>query len=184
MSDSSCLGLLEFNSIASGIVATDALLKQAAVRVLVAKTVCPGKYIVLFTGEVEEVRSSLVRGKEAGGGAVIDELFLPNAHPTLIPAVEAVTEVKTVEALGVIETFSVASALVAADIAVKKAEVFLIEVRLAMGIGGKSFVTLTGEVADVRDAVNAGSALVKERGLLVRDVVIPQAHPDLARWLM
>jgi len=53
-----CIGLLEFNSIAAGIEATDALLKQAAVRIMVAKTVCPGKYIILFSGDEASVEES------------------------------------------------------------------------------------------------------------------------------
>jgi microcompartment protein CcmL/EutN len=86
---------------------------------------------------------------------------------------------KAVRSLGVIETFSVASAIIAGDGAAKAAKVDLIELRLAQGLAGKSFVTMTGDVSDVTAGVRAGVALIKDGGMLVKDVVIPRPHDDL-----
>jgi len=55
----------------------------------------------------------------------------------------------------------------------------LIEVRLAMALGGKAFFTCTGEVAAVTAAVDAGAKVVSERGLLVNKVVIAQPRQEL-----
>ncbi|MBU0753993.1 MAG: BMC domain-containing protein, partial [Planctomycetes bacterium] len=71
-----------------------------------------------------------------------------------------------------------------ADIAAKTAQVELIEIRLAMGIGGKSFVTFTGEVSDVHAAVTAGARDPEARGLLASKIVIPKPHPDMLSILL
>ena len=88
------------------------------------------------------------------------------------------------DALGVIESFSVTSLIEAADAAAKAADVQLIEIRLAMALGGKAFVTLTGKVSAVQAAIDAGSSLVSEKGLLVHKVVIPRPHENLLNELI
>jgi len=178
------IGLIELNSIAIGIETGDAMLKAAFVKLLRAATICPGKYIVLVYGDVDAVRASVKSGRDCGGENVIDHLIIPNIDPAVIPAIAAVTEVDAVDAVGVIETFSAASSIVAADLAAKAADVQLIEVRLANGIGGKSFVVLTGQVAAVQASVAAGAAHPREQGLLVKSVVIPSPHQDLKEALL
>ncbi|RLD16875.1 propanediol utilization protein, partial [candidate division KSB1 bacterium] len=84
-----------------------------------------------------------------------------------------------IRALGVIEGFSVASVIEAADAAVKAANVQLINVHLAMAIGGKGFVVLTGEVGAVESAVEAGAAVIEKKGLLVEKVVIPSPRKEI-----
>ena len=88
-------------------------------------------------------------------------------------------EVKKLEALGVIEAFSVTSLIEAADAAVKAADIQLVEIRLAMALGGKAFATLSGSVSAVQAAVEAGAGVVAEKGLLVNRVVIPRPHQSL-----
>ncbi|HPQ17303.1 MAG TPA: BMC domain-containing protein, partial [Bryobacteraceae bacterium] len=100
------------------------------------------------------------------------------------PAISGTTKVEALEALGAIESFSVASLIEGADAAVKAANVKLIEIRLAMALGGKAFVTLTGSVAAVEAAVAAGAAVVAEKGLLVNKVVIPSPRPELLNEML
>ncbi|HET6204370.1 MAG TPA: BMC domain-containing protein [Planctomycetota bacterium] len=178
-----CIGILEHRSIARGIEVADAILKEASVEMLFSEPVHPGKYVSLFTGDVEDVRSALRRGAEAAAEDLLDETLIPDLHPGVIPAVGAGAAGGPLDALGVIETFTVASALLAADRAAKRSTVRLLRLRLANGLGGKCVVTLTGEVSDVRAAVEAGARAAEERRLLVREVVIPRPHADLARYL-
>ena len=84
-------------------------------------------------------------------------------------------------ALGIFESFNVATLILGADAAAKAANVQLLEVRLAMAMGGKAFCTLTGDIASVQAAVKAGSQLIADEGLLVNAVVIPRPHPDVYR---
>ena len=179
------LACIELSSIARGYRMCDEMAKRAEVRVLQAITICPGKFIVVIGGEVEPVQQSYAKGLEIGGPAVVDQLVLPNAHPQLIPAIEATAVVEEIKAVGVVETLAVASTILGADAACKRAAVRLIEVRLARGIGGKAFFTLTGDQADVEAAVEAAETILgEESGLLLRTEVIPRPHPDMVRWLL
>jgi len=173
------IALVEFNSIAAGILAGDAMVKKAPINLLEARTICPGKYMVLIGGLTGPVEESLQAGLAAGGDAVIDHLLLPNVHLAVFPAIAGAVEVNALEALGIIETITVASTIIAGDAAAKAADVRLLEMRLANGLGGKSFVLIGGDVPNVEAALDAGIRLVKQEGLLVRSVIIPQLHPQM-----
>ena len=173
------IGLVELGSIAAGFEACDAMLKTADVELVLARTICSGKYIVLVRGDVAAVESSVQAGTRAAGAAVIDTFVIPNVHESIFPAISGTTKVEMLAALGALESFSVASLIEAADAAAKAAQVQLIEVRLAMALGGKAFVTLTGTVAAVESAVAAGAQVLSQKGLLVNRVVIPSPRPEL-----
>jgi microcompartment protein CcmL/EutN len=174
------LGALELISIAAGIQTCDEMMKVAPVNLIEAACICPGKYIIFVGGGVSEVDSSVSRGLEVGSESVVDHLFIPNLHRQIFPAISSASKVSALDALGIIETFSVASTVIAADRAAKAADVTLVEVRLAMGLAGKAFVTMTGDVASVNAAVEAGVQAVTPIGMLVKSVVIPSPHDDIA----
>jgi microcompartment protein CcmL/EutN len=123
-------------------------------------------------------------GREIAPDLIIDELLIPNLHADIIPALMSATTVEKIEAVGVIETLTCAASIVAADKAAKVANVKIMEVRIARGLGGKAYVTLCGEVGAVRTAVESASADAAEQGLLVQSVIIPSAHSDLAKGLL
>lgn len=173
------IALVETNSIAAGILTGDAMVKKAVVQLLEARSICPGKYMVLIGGEVGPVREAWQVGTETAADALVDQLLLPNVHPSVFPALMSATAPRGDEALGIIETVTAAVCIVASDAAVKAADVQLLEIRLANGLGGKSFVLLEGTVADVEAAVKAGVEWVKQEGLLIRQVIIPQLHEHM-----
>jgi microcompartment protein CcmL/EutN len=173
------LGLIELTSIAAGFQATDAMLKAAAVDLVLSRSICSGKYMVMVRGDVAAVEAAVAAGRSAGNFSVIDCFVIPNLHDAVFPAISGSSKVEALEALGIVESFSVASLIEAADAAVKAANVELIEIRLAMALGGKAFVTLTGNVAAVESAVDAGAQVVGQKGMLVNKVVIPHPRPEL-----
>ncbi|OGU61793.1 MAG: propanediol utilization protein [Ignavibacteria bacterium RBG_13_36_8] len=173
------LGLVELSSIASGMQAADIMLKTSKVELILSRTICSGKYMVLIGGLVAEVQSAVDAAVRNLEYAVIDTFVIPNVHKDIFPALAGHSNVETLEALGIIEAFSVASLIEGADAAVKAAKVRLIEIRLAMALGGKAFCTLTGEVAAVTSAVDSGAKVIADRGLLVNKVVIPQPRKEL-----
>lgn len=178
------IGLIELNSIARGIEAGDVMLKAGSVELAFAKPVCPGKFMVLVYGDIGAVNAAMGAGLATGGNNVVNSLTIPRVHPSLIPAINAVVDISQVAALGVVEYFDIASAIVGADAAAKTGNVQLMEVRLGMGIGGKSFFTLCGEVSDVKSAVAAGLADAEHRGAVVNSCVIPSPTPALFRELL
>lgn len=173
------IGLIELTSIAKGYEVADALLKTAQVQMVFNRTICPGKFMVMVAGETAAVSSSMEAGMEIGGETVVDSLLIPNVHPEVFPAISGTRVITETGALGIIETFSVASIIEAADAAVKAANVQLLQIHLAMAIGGKGYVTMTGEVSAVTAAVQAGAEFIRNKGLLVNKVVIPQPRPEV-----
>lgn len=178
------IGLIELNSIARGIETADVMLKAGDVALIFAKPVCPGKFLALVHGDVGAVNSAMDAGVAAAGANIVNHLVIPRVHPSIIPAINAVAEIDRVGALGVVEYFDIASAIIGADHAAKTGNVRLIEVRLGMGIGGKSFFALCGEVSDVRSAVTAGLDDPEHRGAVVQSCVIPSPSPELFRELL
>ena len=178
------IGLVEFNSIAKGIESADYMLKAARVEALFCRIVCPGKFIAMVGGDVAAVESAVSTGAEQGSQAVVDRFVLPNIHESVFRAITGVTPVTEMKSLGIIETFSLSAVIVAADTAVKAAEVELLEMRLGLAIGGKAYVMLNGDVGAVKDAVAAGAGSAAEKGLLVSQIVIPSPSKDLITQLL
>jgi len=173
------IGLIELTSIASGYQTADAMLKAAAVDLLLSRSICSGKYMVMVRGDVSGVEAAVSAGIQAARFSVIDSFVIPNLHEAVFPAIAGASKVEILDALGILESFSVASLIEGADAAVKAANVALIEIRLAMALGGKAFVTLTGNVAAVQSAIDAGAQVVGQKGMLVNKVVIPSPRPEL-----
>ena len=175
------IGMVELSSIARGIETCDFMVKAANVELLRASTVCPGKYIIIIGGDTGSVRAAMKEGKLRAEHFIVDELFLPNIHEQLIPAIALTSQVEQRGAVGVMEFYSIASAITAADEAAKAANVTLIEVRTGFAVGGKGFVTLTGDVGAVRAAVDAAT---REAELLVETAVIPRPAEKLFDTLL
>lgn len=181
MISSNAIGLIELSSIATGFLTTDTMLKTASVELVMARTVCPGKYICLVWGDVAAVEASVNAGIQVGQGYLVNDLVIPNLHPQIYPAITATNSFPQTGALGVVETFDIVSTILAADASAKAAEVDLCEIRLAMAIGGKAFYTITGDVAAVEAGVAAGITILQGRGLVVQSVVIPRPREELFR---
>ncbi len=173
------LGMIEFKTVASGITATDLMLKTAEIEVVQAGPVCPGKYLATVSGDISAVRAAIEAAENYAPQMLIDKFLLGNPHETVQPAICGALEVHKKGALGIIETFTAASAVVAADTAAKTAIVELIEIRLAKGMCGKSYVLLTGSVSAVTAAIEKAKQGV-EGGLLLDTSVI--AGPDAGLW--
>ena len=181
MSTPKSIGAIELSSIGVGYRVEDAMLKAAAVEIVVARTICSGKYFIIIAGSVSDVQSAIRAGLAAADEAIIDHLVIPNVDPQVFAALgqSVVLDKGQAEALGVVETFSGVSVISAADAAVKAARVTLFRIHVAMALGGKGFCLMTGTVADVTAAVAAAAADVRTRGLLVSEVVIPRPAQEL-----
>ena len=182
--DVDVIGVQEFSSIAAGFLALDAFVKAAPVRILATRIVTPGKLVALFTGDVASVEASLAAGRQVCGEELLDELFIPNLHREVIPAIQGPVAVVEWDALGIVESLSVTAGIVAADLAAKEAEVQIPEIRLAGGMGGKSTIKVMGPLEDVQASLSAGAGYVQGRGLLCRQVLIPRPHPDIWEHLL
>jgi len=173
------IALLEFDSIAIGVRAGDAMVKRAPVEITYAGTVHPGKYLVLVGGDVACVEESYAAGLEAGREALVDRLFLPAVHPDVARMLRGARGRITGDAIGVVETRTVASTIGAADRGIKGADVELVEIKLADRLGGKAYCVFSGAVADVEAAVDLAVDHLADPGVLVARVVIPEFHDEM-----
>lgn len=177
------IGFLEVSSIAKGIEAIDSMMKMAEVDLLYSQAIPRGKFVILIGGELAEVEQSMQAGLQIADSTLVDHFLIPNVHEQILPAMKGRIKVADIEAVGIIETKDAAAVIFAADAAVKKAHVTLIELFPGRGAGGKGYLTLTGEVEAVRTAIQAGVETIKKEGSLVSWVVIPFAHKKLLKAL-
>lgn len=177
------VGIVEIRSIAKGIEACDDALKTANIRLVSAHPSCPGKYEIVMTGNLSDVQMSLDKIKETYSQYVIDAVLLGRIDETVVRALMGSQEGKAEGALGVVETFSAASAIKAADTAVKTAKVEIYDLRVSRGMGGKGMVLITGEVSDVTASVEAGAQYAKDQGLFVSSTVMAAPHQEIWEYL-
>jgi microcompartment protein CcmL/EutN len=175
------IGLIELSSVAAGFEVADTMLKAGNVHLILSRSICSGKYMVLIGGETAAVQSAVAAGADAANGCLIDQFVIANLHPDVFIALGRTSPVEPTGALGILESFNVATLIQGADAAAKAAPVTLLEIRLAMALGGKAFCTLTGDVSSVQAAVRAGSQLIGDAGVLVNAVVLSRPHPDVYR---
>lgn len=173
---SKAIGMIEFKTVSTGVTATDAMVKTAEVDIVEAETVCPGKYIAIISGDLSAVNAAVEAATRTYCNQLIGSFVLGNPHESIFSAMYGATHIEKPSALGILETYDVASLIVAADVAAKTAIVELIELRIAKGMCGKSYLFLTGEVAAVEAAIERARASVGESGMYLDSSVI--AHPD------
>lgn len=178
------IGCVELNSIAMGMHTADEMVKAASVELVLARPTCPGRYLIVVTGDTGAVNSAVATGRETGQDMIVDWFTIPNVHEDVVPALTGTGPMAKINALGVIETMTTASCILAADAAAKAGSVSLLEIRFASGLAGKSFVTMTGDVGSVRASVEAGVAGVAEAGPVLSHVVIPSPSEALKEQLL
>lgn len=178
------IGLVELTTVSTGFKAADDMSKAADVEILQAEVTCPGKFVVLIAGDLSAVRASVDSVKGRYGDKVIDHFVLGNPHDSIFPAIYGTNKVEKVEALGILECYDVAALIVAADLAAKTAIVDLLELRLAKGMCGKSYMTLTGSVSAVTAAIEKAKAESASRGMFLDSAVIARPSDKLAKYIM
>ncbi len=189
MENMNAVGIIELASIYKGFEVQDAVLKSANVTKLVARTICSGKYFMIIRGSVADVETAINIAKEVGGFSVVNLATIPNVDPRVFPAIAGTTTVqidtgKTIGAMLIIETFSVVSAIKAADFAVKEADLEIVRVHVAMAVGGKGFVVITGDISALEAAVKPAVEYIKQDGMLAGYVIIKNPHKEVLRELI
>lgn len=177
---SKAIGMVELQTVSSGIQSADMMLKTAEVDVVESQPVCPGKYIVIITGDLSAVKAAVDSVKARFEHHLMGSFVLGNPHESLFPALYGATKVENVKALGILETFNAADIISAADAAAKTSLVDLIELRVARGMCGKSYMLITGDVAAVTAAIDRARQEVSNDGMLLDSSVIP--NPDKRLW--
>ena len=177
------IGVIELKSVPKGVEAADAALKSAGIEMVSAHPACPGKYEIILTGSISNVTAAVSHVTSKFEGYVIDSSVMGRIDEQVIKALFGTSVGERKGALGLIETYSAASAIKAADLAVKTARVAIYDLRVSRGMGGKGVVMLTGEIGDVQAAVDAGERYAKSVATLSSTAVIAAPHEELWRQM-
>lgn len=177
------LGGIELDSVAAGAQVLDVMAKKAPIEFLDVRTVCPGKYVLLFTGDEASVEASLTDGVEIRPECVLNWLYIPTLHADVWGVLTESEPAYELDAVGVIESFSVIGAIEAADAAAKAAAARVVHIRWGDEMGGKSSVKLVGPLSEVEAALTAGVEVLERKDALCKQVVIPRPHADLGPHL-
>ena len=177
------IGMVECTTVSTGFKAADEMAKAADVEILQAEVTCPGKFVILIAGELSAVRASVERAENGFREKIIDTFVLGNPHESIFPAIYGTAQPEKIYALGILETYDVAALIVAADLAAKTAIVDLVELRLAKGMCGKSYMTLTGSVSAVEAAIDRAKADAGDRGMFLDSSVIARPSDKLMKYI-
>jgi microcompartment protein CcmL/EutN len=177
------LALLEFESVASGVLASDLMVKRAPIALLRCGTIHPGRFLVLVGGSVASTEEAFVVGVQLGDteGTLRGSVFLGDVHPTLHDAVLGERLDLSGDALAVVETRSSPALLAAVDAAVKSTPVVLCEVRLGDDLGGHALALMSGDLTDAETAL--GICTDRAGDQLLAKTLLPRLDPDLCRLL-
>lgn len=178
------LGFIELKSIPVGVEATDEMLKSGNVELITSTAMCPGKYMSMIAGDVGAVRASVQTGEKVGGSSVIDSFMISNIHDSVMPALLGIQEAPELNSIGMIETIDGISCILAADACAKASNVKLLEIRIARGLGGKAYLTMTGDISSIKTAIDAAINELSELGTITSHIAIANPHKDIKKALV
>ena len=181
---SMCIGFLEYTSIGKGVEAADLISKNTAIEIMISAANCPGRYQILFSGDVDAVKSAVELAESIADFNFLDSLVIPRVDDSVVSALYSPNAIDIKDGVAIFETMTMTAAIEGADTMVKTADVGIIELRLGKGLAGKSYVTVTGSLQDLRSAMDAALENVKDRGVLISSVVIPSLNPELIKHLI
>ncbi|HEX9934191.1 MAG TPA: BMC domain-containing protein [bacterium] len=186
MNSNNAVGIIELSSLSKGFEVEDAVLKFSSVEKLLARSICSGKFLILVRGEIADIETCLTRAGQVGDFAVVQSVLIPRVDDAVFPAIAGTASMERpdVEGVLVLETFSAASAIKLADLAAKQADVSILRIHLAMAIGGKGLVLLTGDMESLKSALGPVLDFARDDGMLAGYALIPNPHPDLLRELI
>jgi len=171
------IAILEFRDIASGMYATDAMVKRAPISLLKCGVVTRGRYLTLIGGTTASVDEAAQEGLLQGGASVIDHVMLPDVHPQVHAAILGERLPAGGESLAIIETATVSCNVKAAELAVKGTPVTLVEIRLAeLALSGKGVSIYRGDLPDIEAAVDLAVSFLNRTGVEVMYRIIPAPH--------
>lgn len=178
------IGALEFRSISKGIEVSNEIVKKSSVEIIYFKTICPGKFLVIVTGDEGEVNEAIDYGVTLSVDTLVDHF---KVHAVSTPIVEAFknkyASKEITGALGVMETGKVCAGIKALDIALKSSDVKLIKMHLAFGIGGKLVYVVTGTLSSIEYGLSEGKRILNKNAN-VNVSIIPSPSEDMTRHLI
>lgn len=178
------VGVLELSSIAKGIQSMDVMLKASKIDVIISRTICPGKYLMVVSGDIGEVSEAISKGVKNSGKYMLNELVLPAVHKDVLSALNGKTKsVNPNKPIGVIEFSCITSGILACDTALKSANVKILNFKAGMFLGGKSYFIITGDTSSIQEAFNAVKLRVN-KNKIINYTIISSPDAELTKYLL
>ncbi|MEF9958671.1 MAG: BMC domain-containing protein [Niameybacter sp.] len=178
------IGALEFRSISKGIEVSNEVVKKASVEIIYFKTICPGKFLVIVTGDEGEVNEAIDYGVEIADGTLVDSFKVHAVSQAIVQAFKNKYDSRTVEgAIGIMETGKVCTGIKALDHALKSSDSKLIKMQLAFGIGGKLVYVITGTLSSIECGLREAK-LALDQQERANISIIPSPSEEMTQFLI
>ena len=175
------IAVVEIKSIARGVTVTDGMVKAARISILLATSLCPGKYLTIIEGELDALDSAVKIAEKLGGRHIFSSVIIGRLNARVFEAIGG-KHIDALNALGIIESMHIADLINSADIAVDSAEVDFVEFRLARGCGVNSFYIITGDISSVSESVNNAAGFLGKKGSLIAKKIITNPGREVCHW--
>ncbi|ENQ3104286.1 BMC domain-containing protein [Bacillus cereus] len=170
----SSIGVLELRSISKGYELADKMLKQSSVEMHVLRPICPGKFLIIISGEAEDVNEAK--------GFLVDTFLLHGVHEEILLGLKNRYPQQETHAVGIFEASNVSAGIFSINKALKEATISLKRMTLGMGIGGKFVAIFTGTVSDVEQGMKI-AVLSIDKKRVVHYTVIPSPSELMKKYL-
>jgi len=175
------IALLEYETLAAGLRATDLMLKKAPIALVKCGSIHPGRYLVLIGGTVASTIEAHHEGLMVE--TPIDDVLLPDIHPEVYEALLGRREMPAGDGLGVLETDDSCALLRAADAVMKGVEVQVVEIRLAEDLHGRALLLISGSLAELESALDLAETCEGVRAHVRSRAVLPRLDDDFRQLL-
>ena len=177
------IAVIEFKSISKGIAVTDEMLKSAEVNLVLASTLCPGKYLTVLEGDVSAAENAVRTADRLGGRHVFSSEVISGINLEVIRAIGGKLASAPLGSIGIIEGLQMSNLINSADMSVDSADVEFLDFRLGKGCGVVSFFVITGILSSVEEAVENAISYLGKCGSLIAYKIINNPDRQVIRWL-
>jgi PduT-like ethanolamine utilization protein len=168
---SSAIGVVELRSISKGYETADGMLKTSSVQIHHLKPICPGKFLIIISGDTADVQEAMDFAKAEAKDFRISDFVLHGVHPEIVEGLKKRYSPQPVDAIGILETSTVSSGVFALNNALKQSDIHVKRMNLGMAIGGKFLVVFTGNVSDVEQGMKVILSSIDEKRIVHYSVI-------------
>ncbi|MBD8498568.1 BMC domain-containing protein [Paenibacillus arenosi] len=162
----SAVGVVELRSISKGYETADQMLKTSPVTVHHLKPICPGKFLIIMSGDTADVEVAMAAAKVEAGDYRISDFVLHGIHSDIIEGLKGRKSSIAVDSIGIVETSTVSSGIFALNEALKQCDIHVKKMNLGMAIGGKFLAAFTGSVSDVEQGMNVFISAMDQKRII------------------
>lgn len=178
------IGAIEFKSIAKGIEVSNEMVKKSFVEVLYLKSICPGKFLIIISGETSYVNDCIEYGISLGNKYIVDSFIINNISEEIINGLKhKYQKLDNIKSVGVVETNKVCAGIKMLDKTLKSGDVVLLKLQLSFAIAGKLVYIVGGDLGSLEYAIEESKSVVKDKDIIYT-TIIPSVDSEVIKNLI